>query len=82
MSNIVPGAFVVHAKLADLGSGEVLSADKGALKVRFASGERSFVTDMVAQYLTVTVEGPAPRATAKAKRVKKATTKTAASKTA
>ncbi len=82
MSTIVPGSFVVHAKLPDLGSGEVLSADKGSLKVRFASGERNFVTELVSQYLTVTIEGPAPRAATKAKRAKKAAAKPAAAKPA
>ena len=70
MSNIVPGSFVLHAKLPELGSGEVMSVDKGTLRVRFASSERSFVFDIVAPHLTVTTEGPAPRTTGK-ERVRK-----------
>jgi len=76
MSLITPGSFVIHAKLAELGSGEIISIDKGAMRVRFASGERTFLTSAVEQYLTVTFEAPveAPRVKApKAKR--KATTK-------
>ena len=42
MSQFELGCYVVHAKLPDLGSGEVLSAEKGAVRIRFASGERSF----------------------------------------
>lgn len=76
MSNIVPGSYVLHAKLPELGSGEVMSVDKGTLRVRFASSERSFVFDIVAPHLTVTVEGPAPRAASK-ERVRKPRAKAA-----
>ena len=76
MSQIVPGSFVVHAKLAELGSGEVLSAEKGTLRLRFASGERSFLTELVAPYLSVVAEGPAPRPAHKAaSRARKAAAK-------
>lgn len=59
MSLIVPGSFVVHAKLPELGSGEVLWTDKGTLRLRFACGERSFLAEHASQHLSVVVEGPA-----------------------
>jgi len=62
MSNIVPGSYVLHAKLQELGSGEVLSVDRGTLRVRFASSERAFDLAAVTPHLTVTAEGPAPSA--------------------
>lgn len=72
MSQIVPGSFVVHAKLPELGRGEVLSAEKDTLRLRFACGDRSFVTAVVEQHLSVVVAGPAPRPVAKAaKRTRK-----------
>ncbi len=60
MSNIVPGTYVLHAKLQELGSGEVVSVDRGTLRVRFASSERAFDLAVVTPHLTVTAEGPAP----------------------
>jgi hypothetical protein len=76
MSQIVPGSFVVHAKLPELGRGEVLAADKGTLRLRFACGERSFLTALVSQHLSVVVPGPTPRAPVKAsKRARKAPAK-------
>jgi hypothetical protein len=66
MSDIVPGSFVVHAKLPELGNGEVMSVGKGATRVRFASGERNFATDIVSQHLSVVIEGPRPQPVAKA----------------
>jgi hypothetical protein len=81
MSQIVLGAYVVHAKLPELGSGEVLSAEKGTLRLRFACGERSFLTALVSQHLSVVIAGPAPRAPAKAaKRARKAPAKPGALK--
>lgn len=59
MSSIVPGSYITHAKLLELGSGEVLSIDKGAIRVRFASGQRTFLTSVVEQHLTVTAAAPA-----------------------
>lgn len=70
MSFIVPGSYITHAKLLDLGSGEVLSVDKGAIRVRFASGQRTFLTSAVEQHLTVTEAAPAPLAKATAARSK------------
>jgi hypothetical protein len=73
MSQISPGSFVIHAKLPELGSGEVLYADRATLRLRFASGERSFLTAVVAPHLSVIVAGPTPRAPAK--RTRKASAK-------
>jgi hypothetical protein len=56
--NIMPGAYVTHARLLDLGSGEILSAEEGKVRIRFASGERSFMYDRVVQHLTVTTDAP------------------------
>lgn len=61
MSQIIAGSYVVHAKLPELGRGEVLSSEKGTLRLRFESGERSFLAALVSQYLSVVVPGPAPR---------------------
>ena len=63
MSAIALGSYVVHAKLPELGIGEVLAAEKGSVRIRFASGERSFSMDFAAQHLTVTEEAPPPPAT-------------------
>jgi hypothetical protein len=59
MSLHEPGSFVTHAKLPDLGSGEVIAYDRGTVRIRFASGERSFLVDAVAPHLVVTAEAPA-----------------------
>ncbi len=59
MFAIETGSYVVHAKMPELGTGEVLAAEKGAVRIRFASGERSFSMDFVAPHLTVTAEAPA-----------------------
>ena len=73
MSTPEIGSYVTHAKLPDLGAGEILAADKGAVRIRFASGDRSFVWEMVQGHLTTTTEAPAPAATKPAKRARKAT---------
>ena len=67
MFSIETGCYVVHAKLPELGSGEVLATDKGAVRIRFASGERSFSIDFAGPHLTVTAEAPAKAAPTKAK---------------
>jgi hypothetical protein len=72
MTAVEPGSYVTHAKLPELGSGEVISSDKGTMRIRFASGERSFLVEAVEQHLLVTQEAPPPptptkRATKKAK---------------
>lgn len=81
MSQIVPGSFVVHAKLPELGSGEVLWSEKGTLRVRFACGERSFLAEWASQHLSVVIAAPPPRAPAKGgKRARKAPAKPSALK--
>lgn len=76
MSRQVPGSFVTHAKLPELGSGEVLFAEKGTMRVRFASGERDFLIAAAAPHLQVTLEAPVrtspKRGAAKAKAKAKA----------
>jgi hypothetical protein len=79
MPNFEAGSFVVHAKLPDLGSGEILSHDKGTVRIRFASGERAFSVDKAQEHLAVTQEAPAPPENKRAKK-KKAATKTSAAK--
>ncbi|HEX5657239.1 MAG TPA: hypothetical protein VFX59_08585 [Polyangiales bacterium] len=79
MPNFEAGSFVVHAKLPDLGSGEILSNDKGTVRIRFASGERAFAIEKAEAHLAVTQEAPAPPENKRAKK-KKAATKAAAPK--
>jgi hypothetical protein len=77
MPQIVPGSIVVHDKLPELGRAEVLSAEKDTLKLRFASGERSFATAVVSPHLSVVEAGPPARAPVKAaKRTRKASAST------
>ena len=71
--SIIQGSYVVHAKLPELGSGEVISFDQGKIGIRFASGLRNFMYDLVAPHLTITSEPPVPAP--KAKRAKKAAPK-------
>lgn len=67
MSALDLGSYVTHAKLAELGSGEVVAYDKGTMRIRFASGERDFLVEAVAKHLLVTSEAPAkPAATKRA----------------
>jgi len=71
MSAVRVGCYVMHKKLSDLGSGEVVMVDKGAIRIRFASGERSFLESYVGSHLEVTAEAPAvggPRAGKRAPR--------------
>lgn len=70
MSLHEPGSFVTHAKLPELGSGEVVAADKGTMRIRFASGERDFLIEAVEQHLTVTQEAPPPAAPKRATKAK------------
>ena len=60
MSSFEIGSYVMHAKLPELGAGEILSAEKGAVRIRFASGDRNFIWDLVAGHLAITLEAPAP----------------------
>jgi hypothetical protein len=81
MSNFQLGCFVTHQKLPELGAGEVVASEKGALRIRFAGGERSFSEEIAQHHLTVTIEGPPPVAAKKAARRKAAPKKAAAAKT-
>lgn len=67
-----PGSFVTHAKLLELGSGEVVSYDRGAVRIRFASGERQFLMEAAALHLAATADAPvrsaAPKRASAAKR--------------
>jgi hypothetical protein len=54
-----PGSFVTHTKLPELGSGEIVSYDRGAVRIRFASGERQFLLEAAAPHLLVSDEAPA-----------------------
>jgi hypothetical protein len=78
MSTFELGSYVTHAKMPELGAGEILAAEKGTIRIRFESGDRSFLWDLVAAHLTMTAEAPPPRS-APAKR-KRATKKAAVSK--
>ena len=61
MSSLEIGAYVLHAKLPELGAGEILASDReGAIRIRFASGERNFLWELVAAHLRITDEIPAP----------------------
>lgn len=76
MSFLELGTYVKHAKLPELGSGEVLGAEKGTIRIRFASGDKNFLLHLVTPHLMVTDEAPPapPKKTAKRPRaaVKKA----------
>ena len=70
MFHIEPGSYVVHAKLPELGTGEIIASEKGCMRIRFASGERNFNIDFVSPHLSATAEAPKPassKARAKAK---------------
>jgi hypothetical protein len=74
MSTIAIGSYVTHSKLPELGAGEVLGSEKGAVRIRFASGDRNFIWDLVAAHLTTTEEAPVLKKSASpksAKRVRK-----------
>jgi hypothetical protein len=74
MSLTPVGAFITHSKLPELGIGEVLSTEKGSTRIRFAAGERRFVSEMVEPFLSVTLDRPPPpAAVAKARRAKRKT---------
>lgn len=67
------GCYVVHKKLAELGSGEITKSEMGTVSIRFASGVRNFSEAIVGAFLESTSVAPitAPTA-AKRKAVKKA----------
>jgi hypothetical protein len=53
------GSYVQHAKLPELGSGEIVAMDGPKIAIRFASGQRTFVYDLVEKHLSVVTEAPA-----------------------
>lgn len=65
MSCIELGSYVVHAQLPELGTGEVLLADDGDMRIRFASGERTFAEAFVAPHLSITTIAPMPASLAR-----------------
>jgi hypothetical protein len=77
--------------LPELGNGEVISSDGERLVIRFSSGERNFIIDLVEKHLVATTEAPvfakraratrAPRATAAKKPTKAAAAAAAAAAT-
>lgn len=82
MSGYRVGSYVLHKKLQELGAGEVVMVDKGAIRIRFASGERSFAERQVDPHLELTNEAPeaAPPAPARKRPAKKAAAKRAPAK--
>jgi hypothetical protein len=71
LSSFEIGSYVMHSKMPELGSGEILAAEKGAVRIRFASGDRNFIWHLVAAHLEITLEAPAPPPKA-ARRTRKA----------
>jgi hypothetical protein len=72
VSHFERGRFVIHAKLGDLGSGEILGLERGTIRIRFPSGERQFLLKLVQPHLTSTTDAPLPSVTASgAKRARK-----------
>jgi hypothetical protein len=80
--NLIPGCYVTHTKLPELGNGEVLFAQDGVVSIRFATGNRAFKIDVAAPHLVMTFEAPAaPPRRAMPKRARKASpAKTVSSK--
>ena len=58
-----PGSYVIHTKLPELGSGELIAAENGRVRIRFASGTRDFLWKLVASHLTATDVAPVLPAT-------------------
>ena len=53
------GSYVIHRKLTELGSGEIMREEMGSFIIRFASGERRFSEALVLAHLEKTNEAPA-----------------------
>lgn len=71
--NLIPGCYVTHTKLPDLGNGEVLSVQDGTVLIRFATGNRAFKIDFATPHLVMTSEAPAaPPSQTASKRSRKA----------
>lgn len=79
MNHLRIGTYVTHAKLPELGSGEIVSSDGQCFSIRFASGQRNFVCALTEKHLSVTTEAPvaakSSRASAKPRAPKKAAAK-------
>lgn len=76
MTQLLPGSYVTHAKLPELGSGEVLSLQNDKVLIRFASGERCFQLVVAQRHFSSSTEAPAaPTRKGKAARATKATKK-------
>lgn len=58
------GSMVTHAKLPELGRGEILSWEGGSICIRFASGERTFPIAFVEPHLVGAQQGPIRRTAA------------------
>jgi hypothetical protein len=70
------GSYVVHKKLTELGSGEIIKAEMGTMSIRFASGIRNFSEAIVGNFLEKTNEAPIlPAPTAKRKAAAKGAAK-------
>jgi len=63
-----PGSYVTHAKLPELGSGELIASENGRVRIRFASGEKNFLWHLVASHLTETDVAPVKPTKSKASR--------------
>jgi hypothetical protein len=61
----------MHAKLPELGNGEIMYEQDGTLSIRFSSGHRAFKTDLVIRHLEVTSEAPAPAPKKRSTRARK-----------
>jgi hypothetical protein len=61
----------MHAKLPELGNGEIMYEQDGTLSIRFSSGHRAFKTDLVIRHLEVTSEAPAPTPKKRSTRARK-----------
>jgi hypothetical protein len=72
------GSYVVHRKLAELGSGEIMKSEMGTITIRFASGERRFSESHLGTHLERTNVAPVlPPPTRRGASKKKAAAKTA-----
>lgn len=61
------GSYVIHRKLAELGSGEIISSELGSIIIRFASGDRRFSEELVGAHLEKTNVAPVLMASGKRK---------------
>jgi hypothetical protein len=59
MIRIVLGSYVVHAKLPELGAGEIVAAAEGRVLIRFGFGARDFNVHSVSPHLSISADSPA-----------------------